>query len=67
MRRIIVPILTLATVGLSQLRPHGETELPLLTSGDDFARLELFLTPGRESYSAADVLRHLLRETANKP
>jgi NAD(P)H-dependent flavin oxidoreductase YrpB (nitropropane dioxygenase family) len=56
-----------ATVGLSQLRPQGGTELPLLTSGDDFAHLELFLTPGRESYSAADVLRHLLSETANKP
>jgi NAD(P)H-dependent flavin oxidoreductase YrpB (nitropropane dioxygenase family) len=49
-----------ATAGLPQLRPEGFDELPLVTAGDDFVHLAEFITPGRDSYSAADVLRRLL-------
>jgi nitronate monooxygenase len=49
-----------ATVGLGQLRAPGETELPLVTAGDDLADLVQFLPPGRDTYSAADVLGQLL-------
>ena len=48
----------MANVGLAQARPDGD-ELPLVTSGDDVARLPELLR-GRERYTAADVLEHLL-------
>ena len=51
----------LANVGLPQLRANGETELPLLTSGDDLETISTFLA-GRTSYTAADVIRYLLGE-----
>jgi NAD(P)H-dependent flavin oxidoreductase YrpB (nitropropane dioxygenase family) len=49
-----------ATVGLPQVRAQGIDELPLVTTGDDFSLLSQFLPPGRDLYSAADVLRRLL-------
>ena len=49
-----------ATVGLPQVHPEGIDELPFVTAGDDFAHLAQFLPPGADTYSAADVLRHLL-------
>jgi nitronate monooxygenase len=49
-----------ATVGLGQVRGQADTELPLVTAGDDIERLAEFLSPGRDSYSAADVIRLLL-------
>ena len=49
-----------ATVGLAQVRAGGIEELPLVTAGDDLARLAQFLPPGRDSYSAADVIRQTL-------
>jgi len=51
----------LANVGLPQLRANGETELPLLTSGDDLETISIFLA-GRTNYSAADVISYLLDE-----
>jgi NAD(P)H-dependent flavin oxidoreductase YrpB (nitropropane dioxygenase family) len=48
-----------ATIGLPQVRA-GVEELPLVTAGDDLAHIARFLPPGRDSYSAADVLRQLL-------
>jgi NAD(P)H-dependent flavin oxidoreductase YrpB (nitropropane dioxygenase family) len=56
-----------ATVGLGQARKQSATELPLVTAGDDLAYLPHFLPPGRDSYSAADVLSHLLAEPAVSP
>jgi NAD(P)H-dependent flavin oxidoreductase YrpB (nitropropane dioxygenase family) len=50
-----------ATIGLGQVR-ETSVELPLVTAGDDIANLAQFLPPGRESYSAADVVSRLLRE-----
>ncbi len=52
-----------ATVGLPQFRSGSGEELPLLTAGDDLTQLARFLTPGRDSYSAADVLRQLLPDS----
>jgi len=49
-----------ATAGLPQVRPDGIDELPLVTAGDDLTHLAEFLPPGRDSSSAADVLRALL-------
>jgi nitronate monooxygenase len=49
-----------ATVGLGQLRDDAWEELPLVTAGDDLDCIAQFITPGRDSYSAADVLRQLL-------
>jgi nitronate monooxygenase len=49
----------LATIGLAQSRDGGPAEPPLLTGGDDLARLGGFLA-GRTHYSAADVLSYLL-------
>lgn len=48
----------MADVGHPQVR-DGEVERPLLTSGDELARIGSFLG-GRTSYTAGDVLDHLL-------
>jgi nitronate monooxygenase len=50
-----------ATVGLGQLRSQGPAELPLVTAGDDLEHLAKFLSPGCDTYSAADVIRLLLQ------
>lgn len=49
-----------ATVGLPQARAERADELPLVTAGDDLAHIADFLPPGRDTFSAADVLRKLL-------
>ncbi len=48
------------TVGLGQVRPKTGAELPLVTAGDDLTHLAQFLKPGRDTYSAKDVLDQLL-------
>lgn len=50
----------LTTAGLAQIRPGGESERPLLTAGNDYSRLARFFKPGRDTYTAADVIRFLL-------
>ncbi|MBE2215062.1 MAG: nitronate monooxygenase [Opitutaceae bacterium] len=50
----------LATVGLAQVRTEGGAELPLITAGDEVARVARFLPPDAETYTAADVVKHLL-------
>ena len=52
----------LANIGLGQYRKSGETELPLITSGDDVAHIARFLKPGATSYSAVDVIEYLTRD-----
>jgi NAD(P)H-dependent flavin oxidoreductase YrpB (nitropropane dioxygenase family) len=49
----------LSTIGLGQRREDGAVEPPLITSGDDVAKLAGFLA-GRTRYSAADAVRWLL-------
>ena len=51
----------LANIGHPQTRKDGSTEVPLVTVGDDLNTIAQVLTPGRDSYSAVDVVRSLLR------
>jgi len=50
----------LANVGLPQVLPDGSPEPPLITSGDEVASVAQFLATGAETYTAADVIHHLL-------
>lgn len=50
----------MANIGLAQIRSNDRIEPPLVTVGDDLNTVADFLTPGRDSYSAADVVRSLL-------
>ena len=54
----------MATIGLAQTRSEGEVDLPLLTAGNDVADIAKFLRPGRDAYSAAEVIDCLLGQTA---
>lgn len=49
-----------ATIGLAQFRPGEATDLPLITAGNEVAHIANFLRPGRDSYSAAEVIDRLL-------
>lgn len=49
-----------STIGLGQQRADGYAEAPLLTAGDDMTGLARFVPDGADSYSATDVLDHLL-------
>jgi NAD(P)H-dependent flavin oxidoreductase YrpB (nitropropane dioxygenase family) len=53
-----------ATVGLAQVRTDSGLELALVTTGDDLACLADCLQPGRDSYTAAEVVNRLLQESA---
>lgn len=55
----------LANIGLAQVQKNGDTELPLVTSGDDVAHIARFLKPGATTYTAADVLEYLLRDVGD--
>jgi nitronate monooxygenase len=50
----------MANIGLAQVRKDDRLEPPLVTVGDDLNTVADFLAPGRESYSAADVVKSLL-------
>ncbi len=50
----------LATVGLGQRRSTGD-ELPILTAGEGLKEILTFLAEGRDTYTARDVIEHLLR------
>jgi nitronate monooxygenase len=56
-----------ATVGIPQLRAAGGVELPLVTAGDDFAHVAEFVPPDSDTYSAAHVIRELLRPATTCP
>ncbi len=49
----------LATAGLGQRLPTGETEPPIVTGGADLATLAALLPQGRLYYGVEDVLRLL--------
>lgn len=54
----------LANVGLGQRRRDGQHERTLITCGDDVVHIHRFLpTPEATSYSAQDVIDHLLQKT----
>ncbi len=52
----------LANIGLGQLKPGGDLEKALITSGDDVEHVARFLKPGARSYRATDVIEYLLRD-----
>lgn len=57
----------MANVGLGQTRRDGETELPLVTLGDDAMRLAQVYATARGRYSAADVIDHLISGVTTAP
>lgn len=50
----------LATIGHPQIRKGGFTEPPLVTCGDAVNSLARYVRPGKLTYSAKDVIDHLL-------
>ncbi|MCA8981314.1 MAG: nitronate monooxygenase [Planctomycetes bacterium] len=50
----------MATIELAQVQRDGRPELPLVTSGLDARQVSRFLREGAESYSANDVIEHVL-------
>ena len=60
----------MANIGHAQTRKVDVVEPALVTVGDDLNTIANFLAPGRESYSAADVVKSLLagvvEETADE-
>jgi NAD(P)H-dependent flavin oxidoreductase YrpB (nitropropane dioxygenase family) len=56
----------LSSAGLGQTRPATGIEPALVTAGNDFSQIAQFLQPGRDSYTAADVISRLLG-TADEP
>jgi NAD(P)H-dependent flavin oxidoreductase YrpB (nitropropane dioxygenase family) len=56
-----------ATAGFPQIRKDGYVEQPIITSGDDLAAVGQFLREGKTSYSAEDVVSHLLGALFKKP
>jgi nitronate monooxygenase len=57
----------LANIGHAQIRPDGTREPALVTVGDDLNKVARFLAPGRTTYTAADVVEHLLDPSALPP
>ena len=56
----------LANIGHEQTRRDGSVEPALVTVGDDLNTIAQFLSPGRKSYSAADVVENLLNLSADE-
>jgi nitronate monooxygenase len=50
----------MATIGLTQVNVENIFNLPLVTAGNDVAHVAHFIQPGRDSYTAAEVVRLLL-------
>jgi nitronate monooxygenase len=50
----------IANIGHPQVQRNGEIEQALITSGDDVTDVARFLPPGRDTYSALDVIDYLL-------
>mgnify|MGYP000688787101 CR=1 FL=1 len=50
------PAPSAATGQLDVPTPGGTTEPPLVTGGNDIAHIARFIAPGRDSYSAAEVI-----------
>ena len=49
-----------STIGLAQIRAATTSDLPLVTAGNDVAQVARYLQPGRDSYTAAEVVDYLL-------
>jgi NAD(P)H-dependent flavin oxidoreductase YrpB (nitropropane dioxygenase family) len=53
-----------ATIGLAQIDSQNISGLPLLTAGNGIKHIVDFLQPGRNSFTAAEVVQRLLQKTA---
>ena len=49
-----------STIGLAQIRADQTSDLPLLTAGNDVTQVARYLQPGRDSYTASEVVTYLL-------
>ena len=56
----------MANISMGQLGRNGQPEGPLVTSGDDVADVARLLPKGAESYSAADVVKYLMRDLTDR-
>jgi len=58
-----------ANVGLGQVRPDSKQkqELALVTAGNDVDQITRFIKPGRDSYTAEDVIQCLLADVKRSP
>lgn len=51
----------MANIGMQQTRANGKhVEVGLITTGNDLTEIARFIPPGKTTYTAADVLDHLL-------
>jgi NAD(P)H-dependent flavin oxidoreductase YrpB (nitropropane dioxygenase family) len=50
----------LATIGLAQTNLENNLSLPLVTAGNEITQITRFPRPGRDSYTAAEVIGHLI-------
>jgi nitronate monooxygenase len=57
----------LVNIGHAQVRKDDLVEPALVTVGDDLNTIAHFLAPGRDTYSAVDVVKSLLREAPAEP
>jgi nitronate monooxygenase len=55
----------LSNIGHQQIRKDCSVEPALVTVGDDLNTVAQFLAPGRQSYTAADVVESLLSLTGS--
>ena len=55
----------MANIGHAQERKNGTVEPALVTVGDDLNTIAQYLAPGRDSYSAAEVVESLMRLSAD--
>jgi len=54
----------MANIGMGQPQRSGYQEKPLVTSGDDIARISRFLGESKLSYTAAEVVHYLMGKLA---
>jgi NAD(P)H-dependent flavin oxidoreductase YrpB (nitropropane dioxygenase family) len=52
-----------ATIGLAQISKENVFDLALVTAGNEAAHVARFLKPGRDSYTASEVIQLLLGQT----
>lgn len=52
----------MADIGMAQIQAGGYKETHLLTAGDDLNNIGRMMKPGKESYSAKDVINYLLSQ-----
>jgi nitronate monooxygenase len=55
----------MANIGYQQIRRDGFVEPALVTVGDELNSVAQFLAPGKTSYTAADVVKRLLSQSAD--